>query len=64
VRTATAYYSETNVLIFIRGVATRSNERAAKSIRITQCPVDPAKTLCVPKAALARDPESFLPRVL
>jgi hypothetical protein len=39
-------------------------ERAAKSIRITQCPVDPAKTLCVPEAALARDPESFLVPVL
>jgi molybdopterin-dependent oxidoreductase alpha subunit len=60
---AAAYYPETNVLIPIRSVATKSNQPAAKSIRITLCPVEPAEALRFPEAALARNLERAVPRV-
>ena len=62
-RSAAAYYPETNVLIPIRSVATKSNQPAAKSIRITLCPVEPAEVLRFPEAALARNLERAVPRV-
>jgi molybdopterin-dependent oxidoreductase alpha subunit len=40
-RSAAAYYPETNVLIPIRSVAAKSNQPAAKCIRITLTPVEP-----------------------
>jgi molybdopterin-dependent oxidoreductase alpha subunit len=62
-RSAAAYYPETNVLIPIRSVAAKSNQPAAKSIRITLCPVEPAEALHFPEAALARNLERAVPRV-
>ena len=62
-RSAAAYYPETNVLIPIRSVAAKSNQPAAKSIRITLCPVEPAEVLRFPEAALARNLERPVPRV-
>ena len=62
-RSAAAYYPETNVLIPIRSVAAKSNQPAAKSIRITLCPVEPAEALRFPEAALARNLERAVPRV-
>jgi len=60
---AAAYYPETNVLIPIRSVAAKSNQPAAKSIRITLCPVEPAETLSFPPAVLARNLDRAVPRV-
>src|SRR6202162_1292476 len=62
-RSAAAYYPETNVLIPIRSVAAKSNQPAAKSIRITLCPADPAEALRFPDAALARNLDRAVPRV-
>jgi molybdopterin-dependent oxidoreductase alpha subunit len=62
-RSAAAYYPETNVLIPIRSVAAKSNQPAAKSIRITLCPAEPAETLHFPEAALARNMDRAVPRV-
>jgi molybdopterin-dependent oxidoreductase alpha subunit len=62
-RSAAAYYPETNVLIPIRSVAAKSNQPAAKSIRITLCPVEPAEALHFPEAALARNLDRAVPRV-
>jgi len=62
-RSAAAYYPETNVLIPIRSVAAKSNQPAAKSIRITLCPVEPAETLSFPPAVLARNLDRAVPRV-
>jgi molybdopterin-dependent oxidoreductase alpha subunit len=62
-RSAAAYYPETNVLIPIRSVAAKSNQPAAKSIRITLCPVEPAEVLRFPQAALARNLDRAVPRV-
>ena len=62
-RSAAAYYPETNVLIPIRSVAAKSNQPAAKSIRITLCPVEPAEALRFPEAALARNLDRAVPRV-
>ena len=46
-RSAAAYYPETNVLIPIRSVAAKSNQPAAKCIRITLTPVEPYEALHV-----------------
>jgi anaerobic selenocysteine-containing dehydrogenase len=62
-RSAAAYYPETNVLIPIRSVAAKSNQPAAKSIRITLCPVEPAEALHFPAAVLARNLDRAVPRV-
>jgi molybdopterin-dependent oxidoreductase alpha subunit len=62
-RSAAAYYPETNVLVPIRSVAAKSNQPAAKSIRITLCPVEPAEALRFPQAALARNLDRAVPRV-
>jgi molybdopterin-dependent oxidoreductase alpha subunit len=62
-RSAAAYYPETNVLIPIRSVAAKSNQPAAKSIRITLCPVEPAEALQFPEAVLARNLDRAVPRV-
>src|SRR6204780_391164 len=62
-RSAAAYYPETNVLIPIRSVAAKSNQPAAKSIRITLCPVEPAEFLRFPETELARNLERPVPRV-
>ena len=62
-RSAAAYYPETNVLIPIRSVGAKSNQPAAKSIRITLCPVEPAEALHFPEAALARNLDRAVPRV-
>jgi molybdopterin-dependent oxidoreductase alpha subunit len=62
-RSAAAYYPETNVLIPIRSVAAKSNQPAAKSIRITLCPVASGEVLHIQEAALARNMERAVPRV-
>ncbi len=62
-RSAAAYYPEINVLIPIRSVAAKSNQPAAKSIRITVCPADSGETLHFPEAALARNLARAVPRV-
>jgi molybdopterin-dependent oxidoreductase alpha subunit len=62
-RSAAAYYPETNVLIPIRSVAAKSNQPAAKSIRITLCPVEPAEALHFPTAVLDRNLDRAVPRV-
>jgi molybdopterin-dependent oxidoreductase alpha subunit len=62
-RCAAAYYPETNVLVPIRSVAAKSNQPAAKSIRITLCPIEPAEALHFPEAALARNLDRAVPRV-
>ncbi len=62
-RSAAAYYPETNVLIPIRSVAAKSNQPAAKSIRITVCPADSGEALHFPAAVLARNLDRTVPRV-
>jgi molybdopterin-dependent oxidoreductase alpha subunit len=62
-RSAAAYYPETNVLIPIRSVAAKSNQPAAKSIRITLCPVEPAEALHFREAAVTRNLHRTVPRV-
>jgi molybdopterin-dependent oxidoreductase alpha subunit len=62
-RSAAAYYPETNVLIPICSVALKSNQPAAKCIRITVTPVHPAEVLEFSKADLARNQERAVPRV-
>jgi anaerobic selenocysteine-containing dehydrogenase len=62
-RSAAAYYPETNVLIPIRSVAARSNQPAAKSVRITVCPVEPSEALHFPEADVARNLDRAVPRV-
>jgi molybdopterin-dependent oxidoreductase alpha subunit len=62
-RSAAAYYPETNVLIPIRSVAAKSNQPAAKSIRITVCPADPGEVLHFQEAALASNLARAVPRV-
>jgi molybdopterin-dependent oxidoreductase alpha subunit len=62
-RSAAAYYPETNVLIPIRSVAAKSNQPAAKSIRITLIPADPKAVLYFPKADVARNLGRAAPRV-
>src|SRR5271154_4922211 len=62
-RSAAAYYPETNVLIPIRSVAAKSNQPAAKSIRITVTPADPDEALRFSKADLAHNLDRAVPRV-
>jgi len=62
-RSAAAYYPETNVLVPIRSVAAKSNQPAAKSIRITLCPTDSSEALHFPEAALTRNLDRPVPRV-
>jgi hypothetical protein len=52
-----------NVLIPIRSVAAKSNQPAAKSIRITLCPADSGEVLHFSKAVLARNLDRAVPRV-
>jgi molybdopterin-dependent oxidoreductase alpha subunit len=60
---AAAYYPETNVLIPIRSVAAKSNQPAAKSIRITLRPADSGEALQFPEAVLTRNLDRAVPRV-
>jgi molybdopterin-dependent oxidoreductase alpha subunit len=62
-RSAAAYYPETNVLIPVRSVAAKSNQPAAKSIRITLAAADDGETLRFPKADIAHNLERIVPRV-
>jgi anaerobic selenocysteine-containing dehydrogenase len=62
-RSAAAYYPETNVLIPVRSVAAKSNQPAAKSIRITLTRADPNEALHFPEADVDRNLERAVPRV-
>jgi molybdopterin-dependent oxidoreductase alpha subunit len=62
-RSAAAYYPETNVLIPICSVAAKSNQPAAKSIRITLTPADHGEALHFPEANLAHNLDRAVPRV-
>ncbi len=62
-RSAAAYYPETNVLIPIRSVAAKSNQPAAKCIRITLAPVKPYEALPFSKADLDHNMHRAVPRV-
>jgi molybdopterin-dependent oxidoreductase alpha subunit len=62
-RSAAAYYPETNVLIPIRSVAAKSNQPAAKCIRITLVPVTSGETLHFSQADLNRNLNRAVPRV-
>jgi anaerobic selenocysteine-containing dehydrogenase len=62
-RSAAAYYPETNVLIPIRSVAAKSNQPAAKCIRITLTPGDADEPLHFSEADLARNLARAVPRV-
>ena len=60
---AAAYYPETNVLISVCSVAAKSNQPAAKSIRITPTPSDQNEALQLPQAHLALNLNRPVPRV-
>ncbi|MEA2259152.1 MAG: hypothetical protein QOJ51_1977 [Acidobacteriaceae bacterium] len=62
-RSAAAYYPETNVLIPIRSVAAKSNQPAAKCIRITLTPVEPFEALPFSRADLNHNMDRAVPRV-
>jgi molybdopterin-dependent oxidoreductase alpha subunit len=62
-RSAAAYYPETNVLIPIRSVAAKSNQPAAKCIRITLTPVTSGETLHFSQADLDHNLNRVVPRV-
>ena len=62
-RSAAAYYPETNVLIPIRSVAAKSNQPAAKCIRITLTPADSEEALHFSKADLDHNMDRAVPRV-
>jgi hypothetical protein len=62
-RSAAAYYPETNVLIPIRSVAGKSNQPAAKCVRITLAPVEGEKPLHFSEADLAHNLDRAVPRV-
>jgi anaerobic selenocysteine-containing dehydrogenase len=62
-RSAAAYYPETNVLIPICSVAAKSNQPASKCIRITLTPADGDEALHFSKADLARNLDRAVPRV-
>jgi anaerobic selenocysteine-containing dehydrogenase len=62
-RSAAAYYPETNVLIPIRSVAAKSNQPAAKCIRITLAPAASAEALHFSQADLDRNLGRAVPRV-
>jgi molybdopterin-dependent oxidoreductase alpha subunit len=62
-RSAAAYYPETNVLVPIRSVATKSNQPALKCIRITLAPADPDEALHFSKADVAHNLDRAVPRL-
>jgi molybdopterin-dependent oxidoreductase alpha subunit len=62
-RSAAAYYPETNVLIPIRSVAAKSNQPAAKCIRITLTPSDSVEALHFAQATLDHNLHRAVPRV-
>jgi len=62
-RSAAAYYPETNVLIPIRSVAAKSNQPAAKCIRITLTPADPPEALHFSRRDLDRNLHRAVPLV-
>src|SRR5271155_1886113 len=62
-RSAAAYYPETNVLISVCSVAAKSNQPAAKSIRITLTPSDQNEALLFPEADIAHNLNRAVPRV-
>lgn len=62
-RSAAAYYPETNVLIPIRSVAAKSNQPAAKCIRITLAPSDTAEVVHFSKADIDHNLGRAVPRV-
>jgi molybdopterin-dependent oxidoreductase alpha subunit len=62
-RSAAAYYPETNVLIPICSVAAKSNQPASKCIRITLTPADDDEALHFSKADIARNLDRAVPRV-
>jgi molybdopterin-dependent oxidoreductase alpha subunit len=62
-RSAAAYYPETNVLISVCSVAAKSNQPAAKSIRITLTPSDQKEALHFSEADLAHNLNRAVPRV-
>jgi molybdopterin-dependent oxidoreductase alpha subunit len=62
-RSAAAYYPETNVLIPIRSVAAKSNQPAAKCIRITLTPADSGQALHFSQADLEHNLHRAVPRV-
>src|SRR6202522_76435 len=62
-RSAAAYYPETNVLIPIRSVAAKSNQPAAKSIRITLTPATGEEALHFSRADLAHNLDRAVPRL-
>jgi molybdopterin-dependent oxidoreductase alpha subunit len=62
-RSAAAYYPETNVLVPIRSVAAKSNQPAAKCIRITLTPSDPAETLRISSADIHHNMARAVPRL-
>jgi molybdopterin-dependent oxidoreductase alpha subunit len=62
-RSAAAYYPETNVLIPIRSVAAKSNQPAAKCIRITLTPVASGEALHFSQTYLDRNLNRTVPRV-
>jgi molybdopterin-dependent oxidoreductase alpha subunit len=62
-RSAAAYYPETNVLIPIRSVAAKSNQPAAKCIRITLTPVEPYEALPFSQADLDHNMDRAVPHV-
>src|SRR5271156_6744208 len=62
-RSAAAYYPETNVLIPIRSVAAKSNQPAAKCIRITLTPSDSYEPLHFSTADIDHNLGRAVPRV-
>jgi anaerobic selenocysteine-containing dehydrogenase len=62
-RSAAAYYPETNVLIPIRSVAAKSNQPASKCVRVTLIPGDPYEVLHFSEADIARNLHRAVPRV-
>jgi molybdopterin-dependent oxidoreductase alpha subunit len=62
-RSAAAYYPETNVLIAIRSVAAKSNQPAAKCVRITLTPVEPYEALPFSKVDIEHNMDRAVPRV-
>lgn len=62
-RSAAAYYPETNVLIPICSVAAKSNQPAAKCIRITLAPADGKEALHFSKVDIARNLSRAVPHV-
>jgi molybdopterin-dependent oxidoreductase alpha subunit len=62
-RSAATYYPETNVLISVCSVAAKSNQPAAKSIRITLTPSDQKEALHFSEADLAHNLNRAVPRV-